>query len=799
MTKTKWLMALAIAIPLIAGSCSNAVEYTGDSTKLYSISVYPKPAHGEIKLSHNKLQSGNIVKVYALPDSGYVLEEGSLTYLYRGVKNAQPEQIPKSNTYYYQWPISAYDSEVTATFIPNTDSARYTVSIDKTIANGFIVPDIAISEPGTVVTLNIFPSTGYVLDASSFTIKDAAGTVLYIPISSSLPYTFSQPASNVIVSAAFGTADFNGLLQNAQSYLQDGQYDTAASYYEEAYKKRSQGSPEAVNEVIFYHSLGKLGSILLNNRVRELLSTGKGRLHFQKIPISLDDWICDSESGWPGSDNDRWYDTWNGIDYSINEKSEKGYVIDENPPLWQPITDVTEEITIPKLEYRFGVDRIESASGGFGGSFADYSFFYLNRNKQGYFNALFWLMLSQQREDGFNLLLEKIEERVFGSKGSIFEEAASLAALLPADAEVTLYPNLIRRFELGKYYGTINPNYDPNDPNEPRYVVGEVKAGKAELDYIFGVLRAVKAAIQYLRAYDWTTNVRPWLIDDIKAEYGLDQVLHEAFTLGRNDNYYKPYWASTKSIAGILPLKNRFMETRNASFITSSKNEFLTALNMINSSMDYWHGSSGSFSADGKANYAWAKNAFAQAKNAINGQNTGNFDFPKKLPKPGEAWPAAGNGDYAINTAKFFTAGTFNLRNLLTVESGSIPSMFKIPWYPSADYTDATLLPEQATLVTGPIPDDDSERVEGKNVPYMLYSFEINTGNLRAIFPRGFEQTKYSPDANSGHPSGPNGTKAFFYQVFPTIPLWPERPTYLIGPGYGDNKSAQDLYQYYHK
>jgi hypothetical protein len=357
--------------------------------------------------------------------------------------------------------------------------------------------------------------------------------------------------------------------------------------------------------------------------------------------------------------------------------------------------------------------------------------------------------------------------------GNAFEQAANVAAMVPNGYQgVPLYANLINRFELDKYYGDGD----------------SITVGKAELDYIFGTLRMVKAAVQFLRAYDWGIYLQPYLIEQLSPGDGLDQILNSVFRLAESNDYYKGYWGNTVTVGRTLPFKNTFLNTRLSGNFAKAKNELSTALTMINGSMTYWHGTNSNFSVQGKADYQWAKNAVSQAKNALD--NNGNFDFPKKLPKPGETWPAAGSGDYAVNVTAFFAAGAFNLPNLFTMEPGGVraPAMFKIPWYSEDDGATFTFLPDTATRVTAAIPDDDSFEVPGKPKSWNgVYSFEINTGNLRKIFPRGFEQSKYNT----------TGSTAFLYEVFPTIPLWPERPTYFFG-GQGGNKSAQQLYKYFH-
>ena len=811
MDKMRWfLLSLIIIAVALLSACSNAIDFVaGEPVIEYSVRIYPEPENGTLKLSHKRAQAGTYVKVYVLPDPEYVLKVSGLTGTYRFTNQKFPLQ--RTTSYYYQIQMNANDIEITAEFEKNPNLDEFTVSVDRGIQNGFIVPtnesEKAVA-PGAAVQLDIYPNNGFEVIPSSFKVMDAetGDEIPGVTVSPALPFTFTMPSpgKNVKVTVDFETTNFAGLVRNARSYLMAGKYDTAVSYYSEAYNLRSEAAgataEDDLNEVIFYHSMGKLGSILLENKVRELLGPGKKRLHFYKVPASLDDWMCDTDAGWGGSvggrDDDRWYETWDGIDYGNNTPEEKSYVTrPEEPVLWHPQpTLVYDEITIPKIDWRSSIDRDNTESnnnGGFAMSFPDYPLVNENRNtRQKFYDILFWIYLGQNRE-GFNDLLESVDERIFGAT---FEEAMSIAATLPDDAKVPLYPNLKNRFKLDKYYD------GPRRPNDV-----DTWVGKAELDYIFGMLKTIKAAVQFLRAYDWTLDFRPWLVDNLEPGDGLDQILDRAFNLTASNSVYQNYWASSVSIAKILPMIERwFMRTQNAVYLEWAREGFTEAMDMINNSWAKWNRASGDysiFSTAGKENYRWAREGFAAAKNSLEGYTNGNFPLPKKLPDsdPNFSWPNVRQADYAINWDALFTPNAFNLRNLIVMEGGlvSAPAMYKIRWFSRDDV--AYLQPNSATRVTAPIPDDDSEHIPSVNftMPYQIYTLEINTGNLRKIFPRGFEQDKYTNHYSSDDPNKQN--RAFLYEVFPTIPLWPERPTYFTGPGSGNLKSAQGLYNYYHK
>jgi len=783
-----FVLAALILTGAIFASCKSDVDFTPqDQTRRYRITINPVPQHGTLSLSTDRAMSGEGVKVYVNPDPGYTLQGDKVQYRFPTERPEHWYDMSKPS-YYFQWTMISQETYVSATFVQVTGD-QHTVSVDRNIKNGKVFSDVTLGSQGATVTLYDIPDSGYVLKsltASDATTKQPITSITFSPTP---PYTFSLPAQNVIISAEFETGDLSRQLANARSYLQAGQYDTAAGFLAQAYQERggSSISPDDLNEVLFYYSFVKLGDILLTPNVRTLL--GQGSLQMQKVPATLDDWICDSDSGWPGANDSRWYTTWKGVNYGgEDDEDTKGYAPDTTSSgqvLWSPKPDlVTEDRVLPKLEPRFGITHSNSGSGGWSSSFPDDEFIKgPPESPQKFANMLFWMLLIQNREAGFNDLLERIEDRMFGTA---FEEAAAIAAQMPAGYQnVPLYANLINRFGLDKYYGDGD----------------SIKVGKAELDYIFGALRMVKAAVQFLRAYDWTIYLQPFLGDELKYGDGLDQILNNIFKLAENSSSpYLGYWGNKITVGKALPFLNNFLNNRTPGNLTKARSELSTALNMINGSMTYWHGTSSNFSAQGKTDYQWAKNAISQAKSAIDGQNSGNFDFPKKLPKPGGTWPAAGSGDYAVNVTEFFKAGAFNLRNLFIIETGrQTPAMYKIQWWTEEVQVGSEwewqyeILPETAAPVTAPITNDnDGFQVQGHSTNYGLYSFVINTGNLRQIFPRGFEQSKYTTITGLGN------TQALFYQVFPTIPLWHERPTYMTGPGNEGNRSAQQLYRHFH-
>jgi hypothetical protein len=825
-------MACVLALALVLSACPNVANWSGtDTPRQYFVDVNPKPANGEIILSASLEAQSKGIQVYVLPDPGFVYKADSLGYRIRSRDKNLMTISQVRGSYYYQFSLTGAHTEVTAQFVPNTaenvvygaDPSKKTISIDSGITNGFIIPDLNLAAPGSPVTLNIFPAEGYVVDTNSFEVFEVSNGQLYpaagVTVSSTMPHTFTTPlsGSDILIKAEFVPAGFKQIAETAGNYLKNGRYDIAAGLYEAAYKKRSQAGAELdlLDEVIFYHSIGKLASILTEGRVRALLGSGKNNLNFASVPSTLDDWMCDLATGWPGTEESYWYEFYRGIDYNqsnISNQNRLGYDRGD-PPLWRPGTETTSDIILPKVSYYSGFDRMDTAGtgSGFPGDFGNSPLInQIEKGRQKYWHVYFMLMLCQNRDEGLNLLLQKMDDLLFGSA---FEEAASIAATLRPEAKVPLYDNLKARFRNNKGYG------NTGDGLERYYGAGNTLVGKAELDFIFGMARLGKASVQYLRSYNWFILGQPWLIDETKPDNGPDQILNYAFELADSNPVYGTLWNSS-SKTDILPLRGKFLQVQNASLVNKAKGEFNNALNLITSSTTYWFGtnlnsasrpSGSNFSQGGYENYRWAAGGFTAALNAL--KNNTVFYFPKKLPSPAASarWPSASQADYGVNMGAFFTSGVFSLKNLVITnpENQRTPALYRIPWYYQnpADRTGVYMLPRQAVRVTGPIPDDDSGTVVNQHVDFMLYTLEMNMDNFRAIFPKGFEQSKYTNHYNQA-PSAlfPNpdynpdiaGKRAFLYEVFPTIPIWPERPTYLSGPGNGGNKSAQYLYKYYH-
>jgi hypothetical protein len=644
----------------------------------------------------------------------------------------------------YSTPINTHNA-VTAAFEPK-GAGTYTVSVNPDIGNGLIFPERLSEASGTSLRINVIPGEGYDLVENSLKVVSGIdGRLIESP--STLPYTFNLPAEDVMIEAQFEELSPEAFKTRAWKYLSAGQYDTATALYESAYQ-RNRNDPE----LILYSTLAELGNILIDPDVRSLLGT----LSFSSIPSTLEDWICD-DLYWTGTESQRWYTEYAATVYT------------------------PEDAVLPKINNRIS---------GFITPFGDFEFSQqpgrdhlvpgdtrLTREK--FKNLMFWIMISSYRS-GFNPFLERVNRYVFGEK---FESAAARAASLPEDSRILLNPRLKDQFNLDELYGSGN---------------ADVYIGKPEMDYIIGTLLAVKGAFEYLSAYDWTIDLRPWLMTEIKVNDGLDAILEKMFKLQESDQTHKSYWKAPATVAMILPLKNNFLQVRDARALGRAKANISRALIMINTSMDYWFGTipgnTSQFTAEARAGRQWAREGLAQAKTAID--DGGVFLFPGRLPtkaeSDGASWPSAGeeNTDYGgvkvygLNAAQFFSPGVFTLSNWFITElGGRAPSLYKLEWYEDRSQGYKQIFTGKYLQVTELIDGNGYEENvggTGNDAPYGIYSFGINMTKFREVFPQGFNRFD---------------DMALFCEVFPTIPLWPWEVTYFSGL----NRPARKIYEFYHK
>ena len=755
---------------LTLSTCKNITLPEVDRRLTYAIRIFPEPENGHLRLSEAKVIADSYITIYANPDPGFELT--TIVLQMESQANANPTSVNTPGPG-YSTQITSHTA-VTAIFSPITRANVYSVSVDPFVENGLIYPERVTysqaqmndpSNPLTALRINIIPQSGFDLVEGSLKVKRSGGGE--ISISSTLPYVFNlpDPGENLFIEGQFEWLDPSDLKERASRYLRGGLYDTAAELYESAYQREKKDP-----ELILYSTLGLLGDLLIDPDVRAIM--GYGSLYFSPVPSTIEGWVGDDL--YIASGGDLWY---------------KEYA----PTVYTP-----KAANLPKFYNRFS---------GFIKPFGDSpiaqepgpeNIFLFTTDKglrkdtrEKFSSYIFWAMISSYRS-GFNPFVDKVSRYVFGKK---FDEALARAESFPENERVLLNSRLKDQFSLEDVYGS-----------------GDTYIGKPELDYIFANLLAVKAAFEFLSSYDLTIDLRNWLMDYIYWDHGLDEILNQMFSLLNHPNH-KPLWQDPATVAKMLPLKNNFLTIREAGAMTRAKSTITKAAAKGVSSVNYWFGDSAGqttkFSPTAKDERRWIEQAWKQAKEALEGVNGGIFYYPRLLPRsePGSYWPDGSSGDYypdplwdgrfvngievgknkifGVNTAKLFTPGTFTPTNLFTTEiNGRAPKMFRIEWYaPPPNYNVVTFT-GNSFPVTAPIVGLGNETNSFGVAGYGIYSFEVNTKNLKEIFPKGFGTLGDATD-----------DKAFMHEVFPSIPIWPWGTTYFKGY----QNSAAKLYEYYHK
>ena len=732
----------ALPLFLILISCSNISMPEIARNTSYSVRIYPAPEHGLIKLSDYYVTADDWITVYVNPDTGYTLKQDSLKSFNEDANDLTGTTLRLSGAK-YQTQIRN-NRRITAEFEP-VPEGTYSVHIDSGLKNGVVFSNPLSGPAGTPVALILVPEPGYDLKTGTLFVNGMA-------LSDTPPYSFIMPSENAEIQAQFEVKNFDQLKQSARNYLNARQYDTAAAFYEEAWKKNPR-DPEA----IFYSSIAKLAGLLIDPDVRKIISS-----FHMNTPGTLDDWICDGYT-----EGEKWRRTYAGT-YTIGTNNFEG-----------------RDVRLPVLN---------PAHWGFVTPYSDFAVSHEPYHIQTFKNHLFWGLIASYT-GGFNSLFENIQRDIFSKE---FDAAAKRAASFPAAGKTELHPRLKDLFELEEYYGP-----------------GTSYVGKAELDYIFGILEVIRAAVEYFSVYNWTIELRDWLITEILPTDDFDDVLHKLFLLSdQMSGARKELWQDYLTVIRMLPFRNNFLRVRNASKMAQAKSSFIKGIGMMNVSMAYWYGTVDNgggttrwtSEAAGKNN--WIKNGIASAKTAID--TNGVFYFPGKIPdtlvdgewvhpSPGWDWPNASTPDspdvriYGLSMEKFFTPGIFSLQNIFMTEmGGEAPQLWRIEWFEdrAADYV--SVYTGNKTLVTQPIVQRGrQENVAGtvNRAPFGKYTFMLNTRHLKSIFPRGFETYKSIVDGSDVI----TGDQELFSDIFPHIAMWPWTQSY-----FGNTITATQLYYWYH-
>ena len=233
--------------------------------------------------------------------------------------------------------------------------------------------------------------------------------------------------------------------------------------------------------------------------------------------------------------------------------------------------------------------------------------------------SVMYLLMANALECNSNGLNDALDNilAIFGTK---FANAKALAASL-TDASVEIPSKVFNAFGLEELLDGQS----------------SLKIGKAELNVLVASMEILKGTFQWLASYDWTLNLsylKKSFIDYFDSEELLFDAIENTVT------------------------KNT-LAVRNAQLMTASKNSFLSAISLVESSYSYLVGDTSQYPdvyVDSIKEYGDVYLEGLQAlKKAI--QNGGLFYVPD-YNWDGISWPkTASNTIMQIDMGKFFTAG----------------------------------------------------------------------------------------------------------------------------------------------
>jgi len=424
--------------------------------------------------------------------------------------------------------------------------------------------------------------------------------------------------SNVTVSALFEKpTSAAAVIASARAAMDAEEYDAAFGYYENAYQV-----DKTDDEAIFYSTIGELLDIAIDSRVRVLLR--KPGMVSTSTPGTLND-LLDFDTG----KSTNWLATYTD--------------------------DAGTTYKLPRL----GAPTKVGLPNGFPSAFLNYDIYQKNVGKRRIFDVLlFWNMVANNL-DGFNDFVDDALEYVFGDQ---FEDACARAATISTGASVTLNSNLKAAFGLEDIYGT-----------------GSTTVGKAELDAIVSSLRAAKAAFEWAAAYNWSTDLRPLLVEVGNSDT-FDDLLKKAL---KKVDARIVLEEGNVSLATILPFRNGLLTRRSDAMMYAARADLEKAVTLLDGSFAELYGR---FAADAQAKYAWlaGDSGFVKALKAAL-DSGGVIYFPevaqyKTLFDAMEgqgAWVTDAGASLGVDLGQLFTPGSLTMGRVIVAESsGKAPTFF---------------------------------------------------------------------------------------------------------------------------
>jgi hypothetical protein len=627
-SKGNWLTR-AMILGLIFGAfiffaCNSGGDdkpKTGAGDSSYNVNVASTP-NGTIAVNPAKGAVGTEITVTVNPSAGYRLKEGSVKYNAGG--NSADVAIAKSGTV-YKFNLPAANVTVKAEF-ESVPANNYTVSIAQ-LANGTITANPQYGAVDTEITLTVNANQGYYLKEGSLKYNAGGNSADVTIAKSGNAYKFNLPAANVTVKAEFENAtDAKTLIDKGVDALIDGDIDGAVSHFEAAYS----GFPTN-EQAIVYSSLAKLASIPVSTEFYNLVSNRLGVI------------------GYPGTINSLISGDWLHSYYKIVES-----YYDETIKRWVDWYDVNAGWTTAsgyyyydsneyKLKLVTSTPRYEEGGKFLGFSTPDWlkdkdvykDNLAIVGGQTVYTNALqfplLYANLLDKNTNGLNDLLDDIVTDVFGSNLDQIE--ARIADLSDKTAVID-----------GKITKALG--IDELLEGENIYI------GKAEISIILASMRIVKASLEFLQAYDWSTDV------SFITKTAWDDTLLDNLP------------------ASSLPLKSNFLKTRNnGSSLNAAKADYTKAIRATTAAYDAIIGGNNRYpqaAVDQIKQFEWIKDGLVNLETAI---NNGAVFYVKESSGSTYTNTAAGSL-FSVNMGKLFNVGQLSLDNLLITESPTVPQFY---------------------------------------------------------------------------------------------------------------------------
>ncbi len=184
------------------------------NAKTYAVKVADGVTNGKLEITDpkadlNKVTAGTTITVVATPATGYTVKAGSVKATYTDDKGEEQTvtataDTEKANTYTFAMP--AGDATVSAAF---EEVKKYNVTVAGTVENGTVGVEPKTAAAKDVVTVTVTPNTNFkYTDGSLKATYTDGGTKKEINDFKAVDgkentYTFTMPAADVTVSAAF--------------------------------------------------------------------------------------------------------------------------------------------------------------------------------------------------------------------------------------------------------------------------------------------------------------------------------------------------------------------------------------------------------------------------------------------------------------------------------------------------------------------------------------------------------------------------------------------------------------------